>query len=62
VNPYLKEKSVNYTMVMGTHALAKQYAVEAMPVTLLIDREGKSRPPTSGWSPKLNIKRRPRLF
>jgi peroxiredoxin len=32
---------VNYCIVIGTQAVAKQYAVEAMPVTLLIDREGK---------------------
>jgi cytochrome c biogenesis protein CcmG/thiol:disulfide interchange protein DsbE len=41
VNPYVKEKRVNYTIVIGTQSIAKQYAVEAMPVTLLIDREGK---------------------
>ena len=41
VRPYLKEKNVNYPIVIGNEALAKQYAVEAMPVTLLIDREGK---------------------
>jgi peroxiredoxin len=41
VTPYVKEKNVNYTMVIGTQAIAKQYAVEAMPVTLLIDRKGK---------------------
>jgi peroxiredoxin len=41
VTPYVKEKNVNYTIVVGPQTLAKQYAVEAMPVTLLIDREGK---------------------
>ena len=41
VTPYVKEKKVNYTIVVGPQSLAKQYAVEAMPVTLLIDREGK---------------------
>jgi peroxiredoxin len=41
VTPYVQEKNINYAMVMGTPAIAKQYAVEAMPVTLLIDREGK---------------------
>ena len=41
VTPYVKEKNVNYCIVIGTQTVAKQYAVEAMPVTLLIDREGK---------------------
>jgi peroxiredoxin len=41
VRPYLKEKNVNYSTVIGNEELAKRYGVEAMPVTLLIDREGK---------------------
>ena len=41
VRPYLKEKSVNYSIVIGNEELAKQYGVEAMPVTLLLDRDGK---------------------
>lgn len=41
VSPYVKEKKVNYCIVIGTPALAKQYAVEAMPATWLIDRQGK---------------------
>jgi cytochrome c biogenesis protein CcmG/thiol:disulfide interchange protein DsbE len=41
VTPYVKEKNVNYTILVGPQELAKRYAVEAMPVTLLIDRAGK---------------------
>jgi peroxiredoxin len=41
VTPYVKEKNVNYCIVIATQAVAKQYAVEAMPATWLIDREGK---------------------
>ena len=41
VTPYVKEKNVNYCIVIGTRAVAKQYAVEAMPATWLIDRQGK---------------------
>src|SRR5882757_4533688 len=41
VSPYVKEKNVNYCIVIGTRAVAKQYAVEAMPATWLIDRQGK---------------------
>jgi peroxiredoxin len=41
VKPYVREKNVTYAIVVGNEAVAKRYAVEAMPVTLLIDRDGK---------------------
>lgn len=41
VRPYLKEKPIAYTIVIGNDATAKEFHVTAMPVTVLIDREGK---------------------
>lgn len=41
VRPYLKEKPIPYTIVIGADAIAKQFNVTAMPVTILIDRQGK---------------------
>jgi cytochrome c biogenesis protein CcmG/thiol:disulfide interchange protein DsbE len=41
VRPYLAEKKINYPIVVGSPALAKQYGVEPMPMTYLIDRRGK---------------------
>jgi peroxiredoxin len=41
VKPFVEEKKMNYAVVAGNDDVAKQYGVEAMPVTLLIDREGK---------------------
>jgi peroxiredoxin len=41
VKPYLAEHGVNYTIVVGTEQLGTQYGVQAMPVTMLIDRKGK---------------------
>jgi len=41
VRPYLKEKPIPYTIVIGNDATAKAFNVTAMPVTLLIDRKGK---------------------
>jgi cytochrome c biogenesis protein CcmG/thiol:disulfide interchange protein DsbE len=41
VLPFVKEKGIEYTILAGNEAVAKQFAVEAMPVTLLIDREGR---------------------
>jgi peroxiredoxin len=41
VKPFLRRKPINYVVVVGNPALAKLYTVDAMPVTLLIDRDGK---------------------
>jgi len=41
VKPFAEEKKINYTVVLGDDEICKVYAVEAMPVTLLIDREGR---------------------
>jgi peroxiredoxin len=41
VKPFLEKQPVNYPIVIGNPELAKRYMVDAMPMTLLIDREGK---------------------
>src|SRR5208282_3060966 len=41
VRPFIDEKKINYTVVLGDDETCKLYGVEAMPVTLLIDREGR---------------------
>jgi peroxiredoxin len=42
VRPFLREKQINYPVVIGTEQLAQKYGgVEAMPLTYLIDRQGK---------------------
>jgi peroxiredoxin len=41
VKPFLAERKFNYTVVVGNQNLEKLYAVEAPPVAVLIDREGK---------------------
>jgi len=40
VKPFLRKKPINYAVVIGNPELAKLYGVDAMPVTLLIDRDG----------------------
>ena len=41
VKPYLKEKRINYPIVVGNENLARRYGgVDALPLTLLIDRAG----------------------
>lgn len=41
VKPFIAEKKMNYAVLLGTADVAKLYRVEDMPVTVLIDREGK---------------------
>ena len=48
VKPFLEEKKLNYTVVIGNEPLGKLYGVRAMPMTLLIDREGKIAASYSG--------------
>jgi peroxiredoxin len=41
VKPFLAQKDIEYPVVIGSGALAKRYNLESMPLTLLIDREGR---------------------
>lgn len=41
VQPFVVQKKMNYTVVIGNDDLAKQYGLDAMPMTVLIDREGR---------------------
>jgi peroxiredoxin len=41
VKPFMREMQMNYPVVLGDENLTKRYNLTAMPLTLLIDREGK---------------------
>ena len=41
VRPWLNEKQVNYPIVIGNQALADRYGLSGMPLTALVDRDGK---------------------
>lgn len=41
VRPWLNEKQVNYPIVIGNQALADRYGLNGMPLTTLVDRDGK---------------------
>jgi peroxiredoxin len=41
VKPWIKEKRVNYAIVIGNQALGKEYGLKGMPLSVLIDRKGK---------------------
>ena len=41
VRPFIQEAKVPYRIVLGNDATAQKYGIQAMPDTLLIDRQGK---------------------
>jgi cytochrome c biogenesis protein CcmG/thiol:disulfide interchange protein DsbE len=41
VKPFLAQKNIKYPVVIGNDGLAAQYNLTSMPMTLLIDRDGK---------------------
>jgi peroxiredoxin len=41
VKPFAAARKMNYTVVIGNSDLAKQYGLGPLPMTLLIDREGR---------------------
>jgi len=58
VKPFIEEKKVNYPVVIGTFELAKTFGVEALPVTLLIDRNGRIAGLHAGMVDRPRLKRR----
>ena len=41
VKPFLEQKHIDYPVVIGSEALGQQFGLQSMPLTLLIDRNGK---------------------
>jgi cytochrome c biogenesis protein CcmG/thiol:disulfide interchange protein DsbE len=41
VKPWIEEKKVNYPIVIGNEGLGKRYGLLGMPLTALVDREGR---------------------
>jgi cytochrome c biogenesis protein CcmG/thiol:disulfide interchange protein DsbE len=48
VKPYAEEKKMNYAVVTGNEDLGKLYGLDSMPMTVLIDREGRIAATYSG--------------
>ncbi|MGA2847307.1 MAG: TlpA disulfide reductase family protein [Candidatus Acidiferrales bacterium] len=48
VKAFIEEKKMNYTVVIGNPDVARLYNVDTMPVTVLIDREGRIAESYSG--------------
>jgi hypothetical protein len=41
VKPYLARHAINYPIVLGNPDLVKPYDITSLPVTMLIDRQGR---------------------
>jgi peroxiredoxin len=41
VRPWIKERRVNYSIVLGNGDLSQEYGVTGLPETVLVDREGR---------------------
>src|SRR5438552_10933473 len=52
VRPFLAKNKLNYPIVIGNERLAQQYGINEMPLTLLIDRDGKIAESHSGMVDK----------
>ena len=55
VNPFVQSHKVNYPILMGDDGITKRYAVEALPVTYLIDKRGKIAATYVGVVDRANI-------
>ena len=52
VKPFLEQNKLNYPVVIGDRVLGERYNVDSMPVTLLIDRDGRIADSHSGMVDK----------
>jgi cytochrome c biogenesis protein CcmG/thiol:disulfide interchange protein DsbE len=52
VKPFMEQKKLNFTVVLATDGLPEHYALGAMPMSVLIDRDGKITDSHSGMVDK----------
>jgi peroxiredoxin len=57
VKPFIQKQKINYPIVMGDDAVTKTYRVTALPVTFLIDRQGRIAAEYVGLVDKDDIER-----
>ena len=53
VKPFLAEPKLNYPVVIGNDDLGEQFGVINMPLTLLIDRNGKIAESPGWWTRRI---------
>jgi peroxiredoxin len=52
ITPYVEQKKVNYTVVMANDEVKKAYGLDAIPLTFLIDRDGRVAATCAGLATK----------
>lgn len=57
VKPFVVSHKVDYPILMGDDGITKRYAVEALPITYLIDRHGKIAATYEGVVDRANLER-----
>jgi peroxiredoxin len=57
VKPFIEKQKINYPIVMGDDAVTKTYRIMALPVTYLIDRQGRIAAEYVGLVDKDDIER-----
>jgi len=57
VKPFAKRQKINYTIVMGDDGVTQTYRITALPVTYLIDRQGRIAAEYVGLVDKDDIER-----
>jgi len=57
VKPFIEKQKINYTILMGDDAVTKTYRITALPVTYLIDRQGRIAAEYVGLVDKDDIER-----
>jgi len=62
VKPFAQKQKINYTVVMGDDAVTKTYRVTVLPVTYLIDRQGRIAAEYVGLVDKDDIERNIRVL
>ncbi|HME07990.1 MAG TPA: hypothetical protein VKG25_13120 [Bryobacteraceae bacterium] len=57
VRPFIQEHKVNYPILMGDDQVTKSYAIEALPVTHLLDKHGRVAATYAGVADKEDVER-----
>jgi thiol-disulfide isomerase/thioredoxin len=55
VNEFLKENPLPFTNVYNTNEIKQAYAIQALPTTVLIDKEGQMVFDIDGYNPNLDL-------
>jgi peroxiredoxin len=61
IAPFVEANSVTYTILVGDQAISQQYKVSGIPMTLMIDRDGRVASKDVGFAPTMEAEMRARV-